>query len=149
MALASLAWCRHCLAWLPADGVDRGSCRVGINAADRARYAANPGPLRRRAIARRRRIDPIPDEGIEVLAETWGGVCAYCTSPATTYDHVVPVSKGGVTRKTNIVPACVSCNSSKRDHDPAPWIVRGFSVHPLPWSLWWELVAEEQEELLA
>ena len=33
-------------------------------------------------------------------------------------DHVVPLSKGGVDTKENLVPCCKSCNSAKRDKDP-------------------------------
>lgn len=38
--------------------------------------------------------------------------CVYCGAPATTADHVVPVSKGGTT-KDNLVPACARCNSQR------------------------------------
>jgi 5-methylcytosine-specific restriction endonuclease McrA len=43
--------------------------------------------------------------------------CFYCkerTSPLT-MDHVIPLSKGGEHTKTNVVPACPSCNSKKHD----------------------------------
>ena len=32
-----------------------------------------------------------------------------------TRDHVIPISKGGNNTKENIVPACGSCNSKKKD----------------------------------
>ena len=42
--------------------------------------------------------------------------CQYCMAPATTVDHVVPVSKGGeILNPENLVAACVSCNSRKQD----------------------------------
>jgi hypothetical protein len=34
---------------------------------------------------------------------------------ATTADHVVPKAKGGTDAMTNLVAACVQCNSGKRD----------------------------------
>lgn len=39
--------------------------------------------------------------------------CAYCGGVATTRDHIVPVSRGGSNIPTNVVPACLSCNSRK------------------------------------
>jgi 5-methylcytosine-specific restriction endonuclease McrA len=42
--------------------------------------------------------------------------CQYCLAPATTVDHVEPVSKGGeILNPENLVAACVSCNSKKQD----------------------------------
>ena len=44
-------------------------------------------------------------------------VCAYCgnhfTSNHLSRDHIVPVSKGGENKWTNVVTACKSCNSKK------------------------------------
>jgi len=44
--------------------------------------------------------------------------CQYCMAPATTVDHVQPVSKNGeILNPENLVAACVSCNSKKQDKD--------------------------------
>jgi len=60
-----------------------------------------------------------------MLFETTGGLCAYgCGQIATTLDHVIPVKSGGLSVPGNVVPACKSCNSAKRDRDPWPWIDR-------------------------
>jgi hypothetical protein len=45
-------------------------------------------------------------------------VCRYCGGSATTADHVVPKSKGGSDAMSNLVAACRSCNSGKRDRSP-------------------------------
>lgn len=45
----------------------------------------------------------------------YGQPCAYCGQPADTADHVTPVEHGGTNDPTNIVAACRSCNSKKRD----------------------------------
>lgn len=62
-----------------------------------------------------------------LTAEEWISIlkkykfrCAYCGCEFTlfnrvTRDHVIPISKGGHNTKENVVPACVSCNSKKKD----------------------------------
>jgi len=56
-------------------------------------------------------------EWIAIL-RAWDGKCAYCQMRAgTTQDHVIPVSKGGTHTLDNVVPACPSCNASKKDLD--------------------------------
>lgn len=54
------------------------------------------------------------------------GCCAYCGKQQSrrnrlTKDHVVPVSKGGLTTRNNVIPGCISCNSSKSDRDMMEW----------------------------
>lgn len=41
--------------------------------------------------------------------------CYYCGQEATTIDHIIPLSKGGITSEDNCVSACNRCNSGKRD----------------------------------
>jgi len=49
--------------------------------------------------------------------------CAYCGNEENlTQDHVVPLSKGGTHEKSNVVPACKSCNSRKGDKTISGWI---------------------------
>lgn len=50
------------------------------------------------------------------------GRCWYCGVEMNPFrdfniDHVVPVSQGGLDDIANLVPACVSCNFTKRHHD--------------------------------
>lgn len=40
--------------------------------------------------------------------------CTYCSEPATTRDHVPPVSLVG--KHNNTVPACVECNCALQGH---------------------------------
>lgn len=48
--------------------------------------------------------------------------CAYCGGEdKLSRDHVVPASKGGAYTKSNIVPACVHCNSSKGNKNMKSW----------------------------
>lgn len=53
------------------------------------------------------------------------GVCYYCekqTPPEDlTMDHVVPLSRGGRSKKGNLVPACKECNNKKKQMLPFEW----------------------------
>jgi 5-methylcytosine-specific restriction endonuclease McrA len=76
----------------------------------------------RKPRARKRHTQPLPMIAIDYLTEQFNGLCAYCDEPATTWDHVVPIVKGGQTIPGNVVPACVRCNSSKKDRDLSEWL---------------------------
>ena len=64
-----------------------------------------------------------------LTAEQWGsikeafdGKCCYCgEEKPLAQEHFVALSKGGEYTHNNIVPACKSCNSSKRDKDFFIW----------------------------
>ncbi|WP_223855916.1 HNH endonuclease [Streptomyces toxytricini] len=59
-----------------------------------------------------------------VVLSANGGYCTYCSSDGTraeVVDHVEPLEWGGANRISNIVPACRSCNASKRDRTPLQW----------------------------
>lgn len=48
--------------------------------------------------------------------------CVYCGSKENLQkEHVIPFSKGGEYTIRNIVPACKSCNCSKKDKDLKDW----------------------------
>jgi 5-methylcytosine-specific restriction endonuclease McrA len=53
------------------------------------------------------------------------GRCYYCgcqTSPAKlTMDHVVPLTRGGLSTKNNLVACCKECNSKKKTMLPQEW----------------------------
>lgn len=126
------AWCRGCAAWLPIAAVRGGACAAHHAAAERARYARGGDyqrSRRHRSAQRKRGVAPVPPIAQEHLLDLFDGECAYCNQPATTFDHIVPVSRGGQTEPRNLVPACVSCNSSKRDRDLDEWFMT--TPHPI------------------
>jgi len=57
--------------------------------------------------------------------------CSYCgiREVRLTMDHVVPLSRGGAHDKYNIVPACLPCNSSKKDRLLNEWRRGGSNRH--------------------
>lgn len=124
-------WCRDCREWLPASSVTKnGLCQEHENQRYREHYAANPGPIRARVHARKRGIQPVPADA-EMVAELFDHQCAYCCGPHESWDHVLPVIKGGQTVPGNVVPACTTCNSSKRDRNVYDWLAAtGRTPHP-------------------
>lgn len=51
----------------------------------------------------------------QYVLEKWGRKCVYChaTGVPLEIDHVIPKSKGGTNRASNLVPACRPCNRTK------------------------------------
>ena len=56
-----------------------------------------------------------------VLDASVKGECVYCLGPATGHDHVIPRGRPGWDDPDNLVVACLSCNSAKRDRTPEEW----------------------------
>ncbi len=51
----------------------------------------------------------------EEVIDYYGDKCVYCGGPSTGFDHLQPLSKGGLHTVENLAPCCQSCNSVKRD----------------------------------
>ena len=53
--------------------------------------------------------------------------CYYCKAQLTplqaTMDHLVPVSRGGLSNRRNIVVACKPCNTKKADMTSVEWLL--------------------------
>jgi hypothetical protein len=62
------------------------------------------------------------------ILRCWQHRCAYCGDDLgrlATLDHVYPKSKGGLTQRENLVPACFPCNIAKSDAQPfSDWYQR-------------------------
>lgn len=48
--------------------------------------------------------------------------CAYCGIACESWDHVVPMSRGGANTLENLVPCCWPCNQDKRNRTPDEWL---------------------------
>jgi len=56
------------------------------------------------------------------IKDSWDNKCAYCGSGESyTLDHIVAQSKGGPTRRHNLVCCCGDCNLRKSDEDWFTW----------------------------
>jgi 5-methylcytosine-specific restriction endonuclease McrA len=67
----------------------------------------------------------LSDEHWTALKEAWGG-CAYCGAVGKPLqrDCVLALSRGGRYTLDNIVPACLSCNTSKCNDEVTGWLRR-------------------------
>lgn len=117
------AWCKPCMK-LHARKTDKAVVRkrtADYRKRHRARYLAN----HRIAMYKYRTLKSVTSDGTatdEFLNGLYAeGECYYCCKPTPekerTADHVVPLNKGGIHSASNLVMACFSCNSSKRDED--------------------------------
>lgn len=93
---------------------------------------ANPEKKRRHFHVRRSRLKNLP---CTLTPEEWrntvlffGHKCAYCgralEEREIKRDHLVPVVRGGGYVYGNMVPCCISCNSSKNDSLLSDWYQR-------------------------
>lgn len=73
---------------------------------------------KRRAQKSRSPIGSFTASDWKIMKEMYRFRCVYCLKrKPLTQDHVIPLSKGGHHDKSNIVPACRSCNSRKNTRE--------------------------------
>jgi len=92
--------------------------RDKMNAYYRKYAVENPDVIRNKRIKRRLRM---MDNGIfqvtkRDLRRLLSRQCVFCgTKENITLDHVIPVARGGRHSVGNLMPLCLSCNTSKQD----------------------------------
>jgi 5-methylcytosine-specific restriction endonuclease McrA len=107
-------------AWLAAN-LDR--YREMRNSYARKAYSKNPERdiakvKARRALRLGAPINDFTSEQWEIVKQLYRMRCAYChKKKKLTQDHIIPLSKGGSHTLSNIAPACITCNSRKRDRE--------------------------------
>lgn len=93
----------------------------------KAKIARNPEKYRLMWIAYRSKkkklTTTLTREDWEESQEYFNHQCCYCGKELKSFtkEHVIPVSRGGPLVRTNIVPSCKSCNSSKINSDMEVW----------------------------
>lgn len=112
-----------------------------LRISERERYMANPADkiaANRRRRARKRNLPTgFSAEDWQLCLDYWHNCCAYCgqqqglfKSMKITIDHWIPIAAGEVDNPgdtpENILPACLSCNSSKKHSDPIEWLNRQY-----------------------
>jgi 5-methylcytosine-specific restriction endonuclease McrA len=107
-----------------AEDPSRNARRYQVEHARRRAYAVEYGRrhpevgraarAKRKALARKAGVLTVSGKDWRRLCSRHGWRCFYCGARAhLTMDHVIPIIRGGRHSIGNIVPACVSCNSSK------------------------------------
>lgn len=93
--------------------------RERVLAQQKESYQANleANRLRKISAAEKRRsltVGDLTTEEWQEILEEFDHRCAYCQGQgALAMEHLTPVSRGGRHTRSNVVPACKSCNSSK------------------------------------
>jgi 5-methylcytosine-specific restriction endonuclease McrA len=77
---------------------------------------------KRKALARSAGVLQVSGRDWRRLCARYNWRCFYCDEAAhLTMDHVIPIIRGGRHSIGNLVPACVSCNSSKSRRFITEW----------------------------
>jgi hypothetical protein len=80
---------------------------------------------------------------VEQIERRWNDLdnrCVYCGTAWEQKDHFIPLAKGGSHSLENLLPACLGCNSSKRDSEPLKWLrKRPFTSVPFGRDRWIKL----------
>lgn len=73
-------------------------------------------------------VEPVTTKDWRDILDLWYYHCAYCLMPqellpsTLTMDHVIPLCRGGVHSKDNLVPACLHCNCAKGKKLVSEWV---------------------------
>jgi len=71
---------------------------------------------KRRSLVNNANGNGITGEEWNCLVKSYNFICVYCgNKKPLTIDHIIPLYSGGSNQIENIVPACMSCNCSKRN----------------------------------
>ena len=76
----------------------------------------------RRMALKRQLPSTLTTEQWNIIKEAFNNKCCYCNlEKPLTQDHFLALNNGGPYVADNILPACKSCNSSKRDKQFFTW----------------------------
>jgi 5-methylcytosine-specific restriction endonuclease McrA len=89
-------------------------------------YDANKRAKRRIQI--QATLNPITKDDWLEIKNKYKHHCAYCLKPCKklSMDHVVALARGGDHSASNIVPACIPCNTKKNAKDNLDFVARAF-----------------------
>lgn len=100
--------------------------REKFNERNRKWCRKNPEKIKARGQRRKAKkiglIATLTDKQWEQIKQYFNNRCAYCGKELDLQqDHFIPLSKGGEYTINNIIPACRSCNASKKDKLFSEW----------------------------
>jgi len=82
------------------------------------------------------------------IKDKWNNQCAYCGNEENlTLDHIIPRSKGGSDRATNVLCACNKCNHSKGQQIWYDWYMKQpfFTTEKLSAIIEWQKQINDNE----
>jgi 5-methylcytosine-specific restriction endonuclease McrA len=144
-------YCRDMVAWTAGERVF--TFRGGISrlSGQRSSVLVNSIIAVKRSAQRRNVRRGIPPLSNKELFKRDGNLCMYCGTEHPDYrltrDHVIPLSRGGHDRWSNVVTACRSCNTRKGNRLPEEAGVSLIAVPYVP--NWAEFLALSNRRILA
>ena len=90
---------------------------------ERGRETSRMNCQKRRARKKKVPINDFTTKQWKECLSYFGNKCAYCGSEEGTLnqEHNIPISRGGSHTKTNVIPSCGTCNSSKGTRTMHEW----------------------------
>jgi 5-methylcytosine-specific restriction protein A len=89
-----------------------------------------------------KRVKKEREKARELRASAWWkqklveGICHYCgakfAAKDLTMDHLVPIARGGLSGKNNLVPACKECNAKKKLDTPVDQLLKQIAAERKP-----------------
>lgn len=114
---------QHILDYSKQYAIDNPDVRRAYMDANRA--TVRQWTQRRRARLKENGVFVVTAKDLDRLFRAQCFQCAYCPVQldysTVTWDHIIPISRGGVHSVGNLTPACKPCNSGKRDKMPIEW----------------------------
>ena len=144
-------YCRNMVGWTAGD--ETFTLRGGINRKSgfRSTVAINSIIAVKRSGNYKHTYRTIPPLTNRELFLRDAHMCMYCGSRhkegALTRDHVLPISRGGIDRWSNVVTACRSCNTHKGNRTPEEARMSLLAIPYVP--NWAEYLALSNRKILA
>lgn len=119
--------------WKAANRERLAACKKAYMEANPLRYEAWRADHRAKKLGANGTVSA--EQRATVLA-AYQGKCAYCAATeAITFDHAIPLRRGGEHSMENLQPCCQHCNASKADYTVLEWFLMSTISNGQKWCI--------------